>query len=47
VDKTAHHAEKLALSQDFYEIKIFTEKIGTNRRLLDKKSCSGTRSPLI
>ena len=35
--KTAHHAEKLASSKDFYEIKIFVEKIGTNRRLLDKK----------
>jgi len=35
--KTAYHAEKLALSQDFYEIKIFTEKIGTNRRMLDRK----------
>ena len=35
--KTAHHAEKLALSNDFYEIKSLTEKIGTNRRLLDRK----------
>jgi len=35
--KTAHHAEKLALSEDFYEIKIFVEKIGTNRRLLDRE----------
>ncbi|GAI33454.1 unnamed protein product, partial [marine sediment metagenome] len=35
--KTAHHAEKLASSEDFYEIKSFVEKIGTNRRLLDRK----------
>ncbi|GIW63077.1 MAG: hypothetical protein KatS3mg090_0903 [Patescibacteria group bacterium] len=35
--KTAHHAEKLALSKDFYEIKIFAEKVGTNRLLLNKK----------
>jgi DNA invertase Pin-like site-specific DNA recombinase len=34
--KTAHHAEKLASSEDFYEIKSFVEKIGTNRRLLDR-----------
>ncbi|MGC9048838.1 MAG: hypothetical protein ACP5IX_01280 [Patescibacteria group bacterium] len=31
------HAEKLALSNDFDEIKSFAEKIGTNRRLLDRK----------
>ena len=36
--KTAHHAEKLALSNDFYEIKSLTEKIGTNRRLLSRKT---------
>ena len=35
--KTAHHAEKLALSNDFYEIKSLTEKIGTNRRLLNRE----------
>ena len=35
---TAHHAEKLALSNDFYEIKSLTEKIGTNRRLLSRKT---------
>jgi hypothetical protein len=34
---TANYAEKLALSNDFDEIKSFVEKIGTNRRLLDKK----------
>lgn len=34
--KTAHHAEKLASSEDFYEIKSFVGKIGTNRRLLDR-----------
>jgi site-specific DNA recombinase len=36
--KTAHHAEKLALSDDFYEIKSLAEKIGTNRRLLSRKT---------
>ena len=36
--KTAHHAEKLALSNDFYEIKSLAEKIGTNRRLLSRKA---------
>ncbi|HLC94456.1 MAG TPA: hypothetical protein VJH96_02725 [Patescibacteria group bacterium] len=35
---TAHHAEKLALSNDFYEIKSLAEKIGTNRRLLSRKT---------
>ena len=35
---TAHHAEKLALSNDFYEIKSLTEKIGTNRHLLSRKT---------
>jgi site-specific DNA recombinase len=34
---SAHHAEKLASSNDFDEIKSFAEKIGTNRRLLDRK----------
>jgi DNA invertase Pin-like site-specific DNA recombinase len=34
--KTAHHAEKVALSKDFDQMKIFTEKIGTNHRLRDK-----------
>ena len=33
----AHHAEKLASSNEFDEIKSFAEKIGTNRRLLDRK----------
>ncbi len=33
----AHHAEKLASSNNFDEIKSFAEKIGTNRRLLDRK----------
>jgi len=36
--KTAHHVEKLALSNDFYEIKSLAEKIGTNRRLLSRKT---------
>ena len=35
--KTAHHAKKLASSDDFDEIKSFAEKIGTNRHLLDRK----------
>ena len=43
--KTAHHAEKLALSKDFYEIKIFAEKIGTNRRMLDRKILFDFRPP--
>jgi hypothetical protein len=34
---TAHHAEKLASSNDLDEIKSLVEKIGTNRRLLDRK----------
>lgn len=34
--KTAHHAEKLASTKDFYEMKSFVEKIGTNRRLLNR-----------
>jgi hypothetical protein len=34
---TANYAEKLASSNDFDEIKSFAEKIGTNRRLLDRK----------
>ena len=34
---SAHHAEKLASSNEFDEIKSFAEKIGTNRRLLDRK----------
>ncbi|GAG55051.1 unnamed protein product [marine sediment metagenome] len=33
----AHHAEELASSKDLNAIKSFVEKIGTNRRLLDKK----------
>ena len=36
--KTAHYAEKLALSNDFPEIKSLMEKIGTNRRLLSRKT---------
>jgi hypothetical protein len=34
---SAYHAEKLAPSDDFDEIKSFAEKIGTNRRLLNRK----------
>ena len=33
----ANYAKKLALSKDFIEIKSFTEKIGTNRRLLNRE----------
>ena len=33
----ANYAKKLALSKDFMEIKSFTEKIGTNRRLLNRE----------
>ena len=33
---TAHHAEKLASSKEFDEIKSFVEKIGTNRHLFGK-----------
>ena len=43
--KDAHHAEKLALSKDFYEIKIFVEKIGTNRQMLGRKVQFGLRPP--
>jgi len=43
--KTAYHAEKLALSNDFMEIKSLTEKIGTNRRMLDRKILFGLRPP--
>ena len=32
----ACHADKLATSEDFYEIKSLVEKIGTNRRLLNR-----------
>jgi hypothetical protein len=34
---TANYAEKLVSSNDFDEIKSFVGKIGTNRRLLDRK----------
>ena len=34
---SAYQAEKLASSNDFDDIKSFVEKIGTNRRLLDRK----------
>ena len=42
---TAHHAEKLASSNDFDEIKSFAEKIGTNRRLLDRKLIFDSQKP--
>ena len=40
-----HHAEKLALSSDFMEIKSLMEKIGTNHRLRDRKILFGLRLP--
>ena len=43
--KDAHHAEKLASSNDFDEIKSFAEKIGTNRRLLDRKALLDFKKP--
>ncbi|MBI4992877.1 MAG: hypothetical protein HZC26_01925 [Candidatus Magasanikbacteria bacterium] len=42
---TAHHAEKLASSNEFDEIKSLLEKIGTNRRLLSKQVFVGLRPP--
>ena len=42
---TAHHAEKLASSNEFDEIKSLVEKIGTNRRLLSKQVLVGLRPP--
>ena len=41
----ACHAEKLASSEDFYEIKSLIEKIGTNRRLLDRKIILDFKKP--
>ena len=41
----ASHAEKLASSEDFYEIKSLVEKIGTNRRLLDRKIILDFKKP--
>ena len=41
----ACHAEKLASSEDFYEIKSLVEKIGTNRRLLDRKALLDFKKP--
>ena len=43
--KDAHHAEKLASSNEFDEIKSLVEKIGTNRRLLSKQVLVGLRPP--
>jgi hypothetical protein len=39
------HAEKLATSQDYYEIKSLVEKIGTNRRLLGRKALLDFKKP--
>ncbi len=36
--RDAHHAEKLAASNDYDEIKSFVGKIGTNRRLTNKNA---------
>jgi len=41
----AHQAGKLALSNDFYEIKHFVKKIGSNRRVLDKKVLMDVEPP--
>ena len=41
----ACHAEKLASSEDYYEIKALVEKIGTNRRLLDRKIILDFKKP--
>jgi len=38
-------AEKLATSEDFYEIKSLVEKIGTNRRLLDRIALLDFKKP--
>ncbi len=43
--KTAHHAEKLALSSDFISIKSLSEKIGTNHHLRDKTIFFSLRPP--
>ncbi len=42
---TACHVEKLASSEDFYEIKAMIEKIGTNHRLLDRKAFFDFKKP--
>jgi len=41
----ACHAEKLASSEDYYEIKSLVEKIGTNRRLLNRKALLDFKKP--
>ena len=41
----ACHAEKLATSGDYHEIKSLLEKIGTNRRLLDRKIILDFKKP--
>ena len=41
----ACHAEKFASSEDFYEIKSLVEKIGMNRRLLDRKIILDFKKP--
>jgi DNA invertase Pin-like site-specific DNA recombinase len=41
----ACHVEKLASSEDLYEIKSLVEKIGTNRRLLDRKIILDFKKP--
>jgi hypothetical protein len=41
----ACHVEKLASNENFYEIKSLVEKIGTNRRLLDRKIILDFKKP--
>jgi len=45
--KSANHAEKLASTNDFSEIKSFVEKIGTNHRLIDRKIAWDWQKPYV
>ncbi|KKQ96983.1 MAG: Recombinase, partial [Parcubacteria group bacterium GW2011_GWC2_39_11] len=45
--KTAHHAEKLALSNDFYEIKSLRKKLERTAVCFQNKSSSGFARRLI
>jgi hypothetical protein len=42
---SAHQAEKLAFSKDFFDIKYFVKKIGTNHQLFDKKVAWKLKTP--
>ena len=42
---SAHQAEKLAFSNDFFEMKSFVKKIGTNHQLFDKKVAWSLKAP--